>query len=94
MLAPDAGTKAVKGSPLHATPKNGNAIEIDHSSQAIVYYHKSSLVLLAATPLALAAAAVSPTLALPIDLGLALVIPAHMHVGMNFVITDQNGSVY
>ena len=61
---------------------------VDHSSAAINWYHKSTLVLLAATPVAVGAAADSPYAAVPLDLVILGVLPYHMHVGMNFVITD------
>lgn len=58
----------------------------DQGIKSFKLYHKTHLALLGLTPVAVAA---SPSiLNYPIDFALALTIPLHAHIGMNWVISD------
>ena len=67
--------------------KTGNPIlASDHNAGVIKYWHMTSGLLIAAFPVALV---LSPSkVVLPIDLGLALALPFHTHVGMMGIVSD------
>ena len=67
--------------------KNGNPLLLsDHNASVLKYWHMSSGLLIAAFPVAMV---LSPSkVVLPIDLGLAVALPFHMHVGMMGIVSD------
>ena len=61
-------------------------VTADASSQLNRYYHLSGLALAGITPVALV---LSPSiLNIPLDYALAVGLPFHAHVGLNYVISD------
>jgi len=72
--------------PLAASQRGLSLLAPDQTTPEFKFYHKTHLAMLGLVPLAL----VAPTSALttPLDLLLAVAIPVHGHIGMNWVITD------
>ena len=71
-----------------AAGKGAEAVSLigaDQSMGAQMIFHKTSLGLLALTPLALAAPAAA---AMPFDIALSFAFPLHAHIGLNWIITD------
>ena len=63
-----------------------NFVQADMGIKSFKLYHKTHLLLLGVTPIAVVA---SPSmLNVPLDFVLALGIPLHAHIGMNWVISD------
>mmetsp|Transcript_8280 Transcript_8280/g.13409 ORF Transcript_8280/g.13409 Transcript_8280/m.13409 type:complete len:158 (-) Transcript_8280:1158-1631(-) len=88
LAQPTAGLAARTSCRALSTKSNEgfSFLAADQTMAAQMVFHKLNMGLMVLTPVAFL---VAPTpLAMPVDIGLSLVIPLHAHIGMSWIFTD------